>query len=70
MTEGQKSRALSWYPMIKNGALSYGKIAKMLGISKHDLIDFYDEQGFAYFSITAEEVDKDVANNESMISNR
>lgn len=56
--------------MLKNGALSYGKVAKMLGISKHDLIDFYDEQGFAYFSITTEEVDKDVANIESMISNR
>lgn len=68
MTENQKSKALEMYPKIKNGTLSRGKAAEMLGVNKLDLIDFYDDCGYPYFDTSPEEVQKDVKTIEHMLS--
>lgn len=62
-----KGLALLMYPQIKNGTLSHGKVAELLGVNKYDLIDWYDELGFPYYDISSEDVEKDVQNIENMI---
>lgn len=62
-----KGLALLMYPQIKNGTLSHGKVAELLGVNKYDLIDWYDELGFPYYDISSEDVEKDVQNIKNMI---
>ena len=55
-----KQLALLFYPYVKNGNISSGKVAEILGICKSDLWDIYGELGLPYFDITEEELDKDI----------
>lgn len=61
-----KGLALLMYPQIKNGTLSHGKVAELLGVNKYDLIDWYDELGIPYYNISPEDVEKDMQNIEKM----
>lgn len=59
--EAQNTRnAMLVYPFIKNGAISHGKAAEMLGLHKIDLITLYGKLGLPYFDETAEEFEKDL----------
>lgn len=62
-----KGLALLLYPQIKNGTLSHGKVAELLGISKYDLISWYDDLGLPYFDLTPQEVEEDVRTLEKML---
>ena len=60
--EAQITRnAMMIYPYIKNGVISHGKAAEMLGLHKIDLITLYDKFGLPYFDETEEEFEEDLA---------
>ena len=42
--------AMIMYPYIRNGILSHGRVAQILGVKKWDLIKLYDELGFPYLN--------------------
>ncbi len=59
--EAQITRnAMLVYPYIKNGVISHGKAAEMLGIQKMDLIVLYGKLGLPYFDETEEEFEEDL----------
>lgn len=53
--------ALMLYPYIKNLTISHGRAAEILGISKWELIQLYDQIGLAYLDQDISEVESDVA---------
>ena len=42
--------AMILYPYIKNGTISHGRAAELLGMKKWNLIELYCDLGFPYFS--------------------
>ena len=42
--------AMIMYPYIKNGVVSHGRAAEIIGIRKWDLITLYDNMGLSYLS--------------------
>ena len=58
--------ALLLYPYINNKTISHGKAAEILGISKYDLIELYDQMGLAYLSMDISEIEDEVANWEKL----
>ena len=48
--EELERNAIIMYPYIRNGILSHGRVAQILGIKKLDLIRLYDEYGFPYLN--------------------
>ena len=59
-TDELRRNALILYPFIKNKTISHGKAAEILGISKLSLIDLYEKEGFYYFDMNKDEINKDV----------
>lgn len=53
--------AMLLYPYIKNNTISNGRAAEILGISKWDLISFYDSEGLPYLDYDEEEIKEDLA---------
>ena len=54
--EAQLTRnAMLVYPYIKNGVMSHGRAAEMLGIHKIDLIQLYGKLGMPFFDGTEDE---------------
>jgi len=58
--------ALLLYPYINNKTISHGKAAEILGISKYDLIELYNQMGLAYLSMDISEIEDEVANWEKL----
>ena len=52
--------ALLLYPYIKNLTISHGRAAEILGISKWELIELYDNLGLAYLNMDICEVEEEV----------
>ena len=52
--------AMLVYPYIKNGVISHGRAAEMLGIFKIDLIMLYGKLGLPYFDESEEEFESDL----------
>lgn len=50
------------YPFISDNTISHGKAAEILGVSKYELIEIYDNIGLAYLSMDIEEVEEEVLN--------
>lgn len=46
--------------------ISHGKAAEILGISKYDLIELYNQMGLAYLSMDISEIEDEVANWEKL----
>lgn len=42
--------AMIMYPYVKNGVISHGRAAEIIGMKKWDLITLYDKLGFPYLS--------------------
>lgn len=53
--------ALLLFPLIHNQTISYGKAAEILGISKYDLIEIYEDLGIPYYDMDYSEVEEDIA---------
>ena len=53
--------AMLVFPYIKNGVISHGKAAEMLGLHKIDLITLYGKLGLPYFDETIEELEEDLS---------
>jgi hypothetical protein len=64
-----KRNALLLYPYINNNTISHGRAAKILGITKYELIDIYDSLGLAYLSLDITEVEDEIASWDSMKGN-
>ncbi len=52
--------AMLVYPYIKNGVMSHGKAAEILGLYKIDLIALYSKLSMPYFDETEEEFEEDL----------
>ena len=48
--EELERNAMIMYPYIKDGTLSHGRVAEILGVKKWDLIELYDRLGFPYLN--------------------
>ncbi len=53
--------AMIVYPYVKNGTISHGKAAELLGMSKLELIQLYGSLGLPYFDETPEELEEELA---------
>ena len=61
--------ALLLYPYINDKTISHGKAAEILGISKYDLIELYNNIGLAYLSMDISEIEDEVSNWERLKGN-
>lgn len=52
--------AMLLYLYVKNETLSNGRAAEILGISKWQLIQFYDKEGLPYLDFDDEELERDL----------
>lgn len=52
--------ALLLYPYILNQTISHGRAAEILGITKLELIDIYDNLGYSYLDKTMEFLDTEL----------
>ncbi len=56
-----KRNAMILYPYIKQGTISHGRAAEILGIFKMDLITLYGNLGLPYIELTDDEIDEELA---------
>ena len=56
-----KRNAMILYPYIKQGTISHGRAAEILGIFKMDLITLYGNLGLPYIELTDEEIEEELA---------
>lgn len=56
-----KRNAMILYPYIKQGTISHGKAAEILGIFKMDLITLYGNLELPYIELTDDEIDEELA---------
>lgn len=52
--------AMVLYPYIKNGQISHGKAAELLGMHKLDLINLYSSMGMDYLDMSEEELNEEL----------
>ena len=48
------------YPYIHSLRISHGRAAEILGVSKLDLIDFYNSMGLSYLDQSEEELEEEL----------
>jgi Uncharacterised protein family (UPF0175). len=53
--------AMILYPYIKQGTISHGRAAEILGIFKMDLITLYGNMGLSYIELTDDEINEELA---------
>ena len=53
--------AMILYPLIQNLTISHGRAAEILGVSKLDLIDFYNSMGLPYLNQSPEDLEEEIA---------
>ncbi len=53
--------AMVLYPYIKQGTISHGRAAEILGIFKMDLITLYGNMGLSYIELTDDEINEELA---------
>lgn len=58
----KRIKELMIYALIKEGKISFGKGAEMLGINKIDLITDLGKLGISYFDDSYGEIEEDLAN--------
>lgn len=64
-----KKNAFLLYPYIKNGTISHGKVAEILGIQKMELINLYGDEGLPYLDdMTIDELQQDVNSAKTILS--
>lgn len=52
--------AMLLYPYIKNGTISHGRAAEILGITKWEIITIFNEMGFPYLDCDISEIEEDI----------
>ena len=57
-----EQRALMMFPFVKNGVLSRGRVAELLGMNKFDLISIYQRFGMPFIDSPIEDLEEDIAN--------
>lgn len=53
--------AMLLYPLIKNMTISHGRAAEILGVSKWDLIEYYNSLGIPYLNQSKTELLEDLS---------
>lgn len=61
-----RRNALILYQSIRNGALSHGRAAELLGIDERDLIRIYEDMGIPYYDMGRDELDAELATYEAL----
>ncbi|MBP5622183.1 MAG: UPF0175 family protein [Thermoguttaceae bacterium] len=56
-----EQNAMLLYPYVGRAVVSYGRAAEILGVSKWDLIEFYNSIGIPYLNQSKEELLADLA---------
>ncbi len=56
-----RRNAMLLYPYIQEHAMSHGKAALILGVTKNDLIQLYAEMGIPYFNCSSDEIENEVS---------
>ena len=64
--EELEQRALVLYLYINDKSISHGKAAEILGISKYELIELYNNMGMAYLSQDISEIEEELVNWENL----
>lgn len=59
--EELKRNAMILYPYIRQGEISHGRAAEILGIFKMDLITLYGDMGLPYIEMSDEEIEEELA---------
>lgn len=59
--EELKRNAMILYPYIRQGEISHGRAAEILGIFKMDLITLYGDMGLPYIEMGDEEIEEELA---------
>lgn len=62
--------AMLLYPFIKNMTISHGRAAEILGVSKWDLIEYYNSIGIPYLNQSKNEILSDVATFDRVMAKR
>ena len=58
--EQLKINAMILYPYIKQGIISHGRAAEILGIFKMDLITLYGKMGLSYIEMSEDEIEEEL----------
>lgn len=58
--EQLKVNAMILYPYIRQGTISHGKAAEILGIFKMDLITLYGKMGLPYIEMSDDEIEEEL----------
>ena len=58
--EQLKINAMILYPYIKQGIISHGRAAEILGIFKMDLITLYGKMGLSYIEMSEDEIKEEL----------
>ena len=59
--EQLKRNAMILYPYIRQGTISNGRAAEILGIFKMDLITLYGKMGLPYIEMSDEEIEEELS---------
>ena len=58
--EQLRINAMILYPYIRQGMISHGKAAEILGIFKIDLITLYGKMGLSYIDMSEDEIEEEL----------
>ncbi len=58
--EQLKINAMILYPYIRQGTISHGRAAEILGIFKMDLITLYGKMGLPYIEMSDDEIEEEL----------
>ena len=58
--EQLRINAMILYPYIRQGMISHGKAAEILGIFKIDLITLYGKTGLSYIDMSEDEIEEEL----------
>ena len=56
-----EQNAMLLYPLIREGVISHGRAAEVLGVPKWNLIEFYDSMGLPYLNQSADDLRDEIA---------
>ena len=56
-----EQNAMLLYPLIREGVISHGRAAEVIGVPKWNLIEFYDSMGLPYLNQSADDLRDEIA---------
>ena len=63
-----EQKALMMFPFVKNGVLSRGRVAELLGVNKFEIISLYQRFGMPFIDTPIDDLEEDIANCEKAMN--